>query len=72
LIVTVVAAAAGQGDLDAADCVLGAEVDYPPRERLVILRARERLNVVVDRQRRLSARLHTELNSIAVARQAVT
>jgi len=72
LIVTVVGVAGGQGDHDAADQDLCAEVDHPPRERLVILRARERVHVVVDRERRLSARLHTELNSIAVARQAVT
>jgi len=66
LIVTVVGVAAGHGDLDSGERMLSAEVDHPPRERLVILRARERVHVVVDRQRR-RADLRTDLNRIAVA-----
>jgi len=72
LIVTVIGVAGGQGDVDAGERVVSAEVDHPPRERLVIVGARERVDVVVERQRRLSARPHTQLNRIAVARQAVT
>ena len=71
-VVTVVGVAGGQGDVDAGERVVSAEVDHPPRERLVIVAARERLNVVVERERRVCARLHTQLNRIAVARHAVT
>jgi len=68
-IITIVAVCAGVSDIDAVDIVRCSEVDRPPRERLVRLRARVCVGEAVNSQACLT--LYRDLNCVFVRRQAV-